>query len=379
MGNGLSMHGEKIFNNSDKKLKEAIREGSIMAKDMRKRLQMVSLYSAVHFLVDFSCTFFMFRSIAGAQAGYTCLLLYNFFAFAMQMPLGIVADKLDRNYVFAALGCILAGAAYGLVQIPVAAVAVIGTGNALFHIGGGIDVLNVSEEKLGALGVFVSPGAFGVYLGRMLGKGTGFFTGIIPLSLAAAAALVFLQHRAHKGIRPPNAVFSLQGIGTGRVLAAGFCFFLVVCLRSYIGLALDFPWKNVGLWGTALVCAVVFGKATGGFAADRFGLVKTATASLGLAAPLLLAAGIPVAGTAAVLLINATMPVTLWAMAKILPGAKGFAFGLLTFGLFLGFLPVYLGMGVSQGAYWRFALLAAASLGILLTGLSRSGHSGAKL
>lgn len=38
-----------------------------------------------------------------------------------------------------------------------------------------------------------------------------------------------------------------------------------------------------------------------------------------------------------------TMPVTLWAVARILPGAKGFSFGLLTFALFLGFCPSYLG------------------------------------
>jgi len=72
------------------------------------------------------------------------------------------------------------------------------------------------------------------------------------------------------------------------------------------------------------------------------------------------------------LLFNMTMPVTLWAMAKIMPGAKGFAFGLLTFGLFLGFLPVYLGIDVTQYTSWIFALISAVSLIILLTGLRRA-------
>jgi len=67
-----------------------------------------------------------------------------------------------------------------------------------------------------------------------------------------------------------------------------------------------------------------------------------------------------------------TMPITLWAMAKILPGAKGFSFGLLTFALFLGFLPVYLGINVPQSISWLFALLAALSLIILLTGLRKA-------
>jgi FSR family fosmidomycin resistance protein-like MFS transporter len=98
------------------------------------------------------------------------------------MPLGIIADKLNRNYLFAISGCVLIGFAYGLVHIPIAAVVIIGIGNAMFHIGGGIDVLNISEKKLGALGVFVSPGAFGVYYGTMFGRGSNFSIISIPYS-----------------------------------------------------------------------------------------------------------------------------------------------------------------------------------------------------
>ena len=42
------------------------------------------------------------------------------------------------------------------------------------------------------------------------------------------------------------------------------------------------------------------------------------------------------------------MPLTLWAVSKVFPGAKGFGFGLLTFGLFVGFCPAWLG-GSSVG------------------------------
>jgi len=334
---------------------------------------MVFLYSITHFFVDFACAFLMFRSISGTQAGYLCVLLYNFCAFAMQMPLGIIADRLNRNFLFAVIGCFLVGAAYGLVHIPVAAVIVIGMGNAMFHMGGGIDVLNISEQKLGALGVFVSPGAFGVYYGTMLGKGSGLSVILIPLTLIVSAGLILASHKFKKGY-PENASFSLEGIGTSRTLAAAACLFLVVCLRSYVGLSLNFSWKNIGYWGTALICAVVFGKAIGGFAANRFGVVKTSFFSLGIAALLFLIPQFPLAGVTAVLLFNMTMPITLWAMAKILPGAKGFAFGLLTFGLFLGFLPVYLGVNISSNASWLFTLLVAVSLVLL-----RAGLRGAKI
>jgi len=174
------------------------------------------------------------------------------------------------------------------------------------------------------------------------------------------------------GTYPQNAEFSLDGIASRRILAIIACLFLVVCLRSYVGLSLTFPWKGVGYWGTALICAVVFGKTLGGFAADKFGLTKTSVFSLGIAILLFLLPKIPIAGITAVLLFNMTMPITLWALAKILPGAKGFAFGLLTFGLFIGFLPVYLDVTVPAGAYWLFAMLSAISLVLLWTGLRRA-------
>ncbi|MCL2164821.1 MAG: hypothetical protein FWH55_10635 [Oscillospiraceae bacterium] len=342
-----------------------------MVENIHKQWAMTFAYSATHFLVDFACAFLMFRSIAGTPDGYLCALLYNFCAFTLQAPFGIIADRWNHNFLFAIIGCVLVGLAYGITYIPIAAVLVVGVGNAMFHIGGGVDVLNVSDKKLGALGIFVSSGAFGVYYGTMHGKGDGLSAFFIPLLLAAAAVLIFILHKAQKGMYPKNAAFSLESAGSPHILIAAVCLFFVVCLRSFVGLALNLPWKDVGYWGTALTCAVVFGKVIGGFIADYFGLSKTAALSLGVAAILFLFPAIPLAGVAAVLAFNMTMPVTLWAMAKIFPDAKGFAFGLLSFGLFLGFLPVYLGAGISQDASWLLALLAAGSLAILLSGLRR--------
>jgi len=138
-------------------------------------------------------------------------------------------------------------------------------------------------------------------------------------------------------------------------------------------LALEFPWRGLGNWGVMLICAVVLGKVAGGFAADKLGVYKTSIISLGLATLLFLLFQIPVAGVAALLLFNMTMPITLWATAKLFPGAKGFSFGLLMFALFLGFLPGYLGVDVLAYTSWLFAGLSAVSLGILLFGLRKSG------
>jgi len=335
----------------------------------------------------------MFRFIAGTQEGYTYVLLYNFCAFAMQMPLGIIADNLNKNNVFAIIGLVLVATAFGLVQIPLIAVIVIGTGNAMLHIGGGIDVLNISEEKLSALGVFVSPGAFGIYFGTIMGKGESLIAFYFPVLLLASVIMIFVVYKFQKGSYPKNTAFSFGNMGSGKIdirssvsgslgiknksfgkiLVAAGCFFLVVCLRSYVGLALDFPWRHLGNWSVALVCAVVFGKVAGGFFADKFGVMKTTLLSLVPAASLLLLFHKPVAGVTALLLFNMTMPITLWAMVKLFPNAKGFSFGLLTFALFLGFLPVYLDVDVSAYSPLLFSVLTVASLGVLLFGLHKSG------
>ena len=72
-------------------------------------------------------------------------------------------------------------------------------------------------------------------------------------------------------------------------------------------------------------------------------------------------------------LFNMTMPVTLWAAAKLLPGGRGFAFGMLTFALFLGFLPAYLGRPVLIQNEPGHALGALASLALLAPGLRKGG------
>ena len=105
-----------------------------------------------------------------------------------------------------------------------------------------------------------------------------------------------------------------------------------------------------------------------GFLGDWLGMRRGAMVSLGMSGLLFLVSGNPLAGTAAVFLFNMTMPMTLWAAAKRLPGGKGFAFGTLTFALFLGFFPAYLGWELPSGSV-TYALGAVLSLVLLWMGL----------
>ena len=134
---------------------------------------------------------------------------------------------------------------------------------------------------------------------------------------------------------------------------------------------MSFPWKTVGQWALINTCAVVFGKTAGGFLADRFGAVRSSWATLGAAALLFLFARYPAAGVPAVFLFNMTMPVTLGALARMLPGVKGLAFGTLTLALFAGLVPVIAFPPASVLPGWSFSLMALLSAVLLHAGFSK--------
>lgn len=328
------------------------------------RLRLI-IFSAAHFLVDLSCATLLLGRICPACDPARAILLYNLFAFAAQTPLGLLADRFGGGRRFAAGGCLLTAAGW-LLPPGLIAVAAAGLGNAAFHVGGGLDTLNGCGDRAGPLGLFVAPGALGIYLGG-LWAGSAAAPPLCMLLLSAAIMILLVKEG------PDNAPLALPKGGAG-LWTAAVCLFAVVVLRSYIGLAAELPWK-AGL-GLAAVCAVVLGKAAGGYLADRFGTLPTALVSLGLSALCYLFSDGAAAGIAALLLFNMTMPLTLWAMARLLPGLKGFSFGLLTFGLFLGFLPFYYGYG-GLGPV-RLATGAAISVPPLLLGLRAAERGGRK-
>ena len=317
---------------------------------------MTGIYALVHMAVDLSCAFLVYTYVLGGEQWYLWLLLYNFCAFALQVPIGAAADRLDRNSCVAVGGCagVLAGLLLGIAGFPAGAAVVAGVGNACFHVGGGIDVLNRSERRAAPLGIFVAPGALGIFLGTMLGRaGTEAAVWIGGLLILSAVVIRAAAGREKLWLTSGNAPFSFSvpssSVPSGRTLMAAACFLAAVILRSYSGMIQNFPWKET-LAGSGLILAgaVVLGKMAGGVLADKLGIQRTAFRSMCAAAVGSLCLVYPAAGILAVFFWNMSMPLTLWAVSKVFPGAKGFGFGLLTFGLFVGFCPAWLG-GSSVG------------------------------
>jgi len=153
------------------------------------------------------------------------------------------------------------------------------------------------------------------------------------------------------------------------------CLLAVVCLRSYVGATLAFPWKAEGSFALLLVISVVLGKAAGGLIADRFGALETIFASLLLCSVLFLFFKTPICGILAIFLFNMTMPITLGAVRRLMPKQLGFGFGLLTFGLFLGLIPVFLNLRSFLVLPYGYTAAAVISSGLLYYGLKERRHA----
>lgn len=219
------------------------------------KLPALPLYAAAHFWVDFACALLVLGRLEGGGDAVTALLLYNCFAFAVQMPVGLLADALGAGDRFAALGCGLTALAWGLPGLLPAAVCA-GLGNACFHVGGGLYTLNGSG-KCGPLGLFVSPGALGIALGTLLAPGNAFPAPVVVLALLGLGAALL---RWGGGV--PNAPLDLAPVGGTEALLPLLCLFAVVVLRSFAGTLFAFPWK--GELPLVLACATAGGKAAGG-------------------------------------------------------------------------------------------------------------------
>ena len=365
---------------------------------------MTAYYAILHLFVDGICALAMFGAFIPREDGYFSILLYNFCAFALQMPFGVILDALylaagkrqgdgrkrgwkwqeaDIAFLTAAAGvaCTIAGA----VSHPI----VLGVGNALFHVGGGVGTIREDFSKGWkgkGLGVFVAPGAFGLYLGTLAGKNglwreyfwaAGILAALLCLGMAGRGSCLLMAASRKAGKKEggfgmaasrkagkKRGCFGIiasreagrkegrfgmdapkSGAGSkGKYFSVTACCFAVVVLRSYLGMSVTFPWKAGAAAGMCSVLALVFGKMAGGFwaAGERSG--KAAAASLGLAALCYLFSDVMPIGLAALFFFNMTMPITLYWMACCYPKMPGLAFGLLTFALFLEFLPGYFGI-----------------------------------
>lgn len=333
-------------------------------------MKKLTLLSIAHFCVDMCCAALFFGYLAQGADWWLSMVVYNACAFALQLPLGLMADRANRNLPFATAGCLLVAGSFLITGTPLLAAIVAGLGNGMFHVGGGLEVLN-SSKKSAPLGVFVSPGALGLYLGTAGASLLARYGWTMPLLMILTGLGILTIGRAGGTLISENAPLSLDLQKRDELPL--LCLFLVVALRSMLGSG-AFATGLSGLPGIVPVLCLALGKAAGGFVGDRLGLRQTAALSLAAAATLLLLPRGYVT-LAALFLFNMTMPLTLFEAARLMSEAKGAAFGLLTSALFVGMLPRFAGLVPALPAY-AWAGLVLLSLGLLWIGLEKEAARG---
>lgn len=286
------------------------------------------LNSLAHLLVDGVCAATVFGPVRDAGDVTVLVLLYNTLAFSTQCLVGLVADRARRHGWAAAAAMVLVALGFALPLPAWLRICCVGAGNSLFHVAGGVMTLQRSGGKAGPLGVFVAPGAVGLTLGTLWPQlGTVFAI----LLILCAVAVIPLEKAAPVKELPEQGGKPYIGLTVPVLLT------LAVAVRAVGGSAVTFPWKSGAAMVLVLTACVFGGKTLGGFLCDRLGAGKTALASV-VPAAVLIAFCSPWAAPslAGQLLLNLTMPVTLWLLYRAMPESPGFAFGLAASALWPG-------------------------------------------
>lgn len=312
------------------------------------------VYGTTHAVIDGICAAVIFsilrNQINGVIDFVGLIILYNVLAFGLQIIFGFLADYYQSPRAVALLGCILTGSsALVFFNFPVIAIILAGLGNALFHVGAGSISLNLTPEKATAPGIYVAPGAVGLFIGTLLGKTGQFLIWPAILILVVLCILMFSIKKPEMNYdrrKTRNAEFNYFALILIFV-------FLSVAIRSLVGMIVSFPWKvNIDLLIT-LIIAVTLGKGLGGILADKFGWIKIAVGALVLSIPFLIfGVKIPLLGIVGMFLFNITMPITLVAISNILPGRPGLAFGITCLALILGAFPAFFPIKMIFASSW---------------------------
>ena len=299
--------------------------------------------SLCHMGIDFLCAFSLYRLFADR---YEAFLLYNFCAFALQMPLGIAIDIISsrsNKSIMPGMSFMIGGVIFTIIGSFVSNI-ILGIGNALFHVGGGVLVIHEDDDndlKGRALGCFVAPGAIGLILGILYSDTS--MLNVIRIGICLILCLISFW--IYKNSNENELLIRHKKFSTERkeLLYIVLLCFVVVIIRSLTGMAISFPWKHSNLVTIISVIAVALGKMIGGFLSAELGMKKTVIITLCISALAYLFGNNLYAGLIALLFFNMTMPITLYLLAINMSDMPGFAFGILTFGLFLGYLPVHYG------------------------------------
>ena len=285
---------------------------------MKKR--QLAANSAAHLFVDAVCATVVVTSAAAGY--YSVYYIYNTFAFSTQCLAGLLTDRFGHCRILGPVACIWVALCGFLPIQPVLGAVLIGLGNSLFHVAAGSEVLEQSEGKAAPLGLFVAPGALGIFAGKAFPE-----LRTVLCCLLILCAVWLFRENSHSGTGAD--IQQIKDENSKNHLIPALRLLLAVMTRA-IGGAVAGSSGQAALWMSFLVVLCVFaGKSLGGILSDRFGICRLAVISIPLAALFILISDRSFAtGAAGQFLLNLSMPVTLFLIYRCLPNAPGFSFGL---------------------------------------------------
>ena len=304
------------------------------------------LYCFAHFSVETACFYYLYNNLNIGNTWWIIALLYDALAFLPQNIMGIIADKFPK-ICYGAIGFIMVLASlifpfswFGLVSIAL--------GNALIHIDGAEKTLINSNGKIAPNAIFVGGGSFGVILGRLLGVNSKLFV-LIPIFLVLISIVLLLIFTSTKFFAPELKNNEVQIDSTPSVVSEKISqrlltliIIFVVAVRGYLAYSIPTGWSVNTFHLIILYSYMGLGKMFGGIVVDKLGYKPATIISILGALPfLLLGNNLPLISLTGVFLYSMSMPITIGMAYSKFKNSPGFAFGITTIGLFIGFCPEF--------------------------------------
>ena len=305
----------------------------------------LSILSICHLLVDGISASLLFQE--GAAPAVAIILIYNTCAFTTQCLMGMLPDKYGHGKVFVMLSSLILLCGVLIPGSLMTKAIIVGFGNSLFHVSGGYLTLKDSNN-MWPLGIFVAPGAIGLFIG------TNYNIVCLPFVLLLVILSVILllvdksgEERIAVDHRKEKVLFVTNN--GKRIKLIAFLLF-AVATRAIGGSVVSFPWKTGLILGVITVFCVFAGKIVGGIIADKYGINNTATVSIVFASILISFFNLwMIPSLIGQFALNISMPITLFLIYQLFPDSPGFAFGLAAAALWPGTL---IGQAIQLTGMW---------------------------
>ncbi len=321
----------------------------------KKNWLIVILLSLLHLICDFICAFQVVGIFGHQNIEYTLyiFIIYNTLAFLFQPIIGLIIDKYYLGKQMIIVSCILLF--FGVfIREWLISIVFLGIGNQIFHVIGGKICVNMNNQKASHLGVFVSLGAIGLALGsnfysQMYILYAAFIIYVL-LAVLVCLHMPSIKKEEHKFSNP-----SKNKIVLGLSLMT-----IVVFIRSFLGKIIHLDFEVTLLLLILLPTFSAIGKFIGGFLRDKFGSFKTTLVSMIICIIILIfGSKIPTLMLLGMLLINISMPISLYELNQLFKGHEAFNFGILAAVLFPG---VALGLVMPYVQSWYMIIVIVSCL-----------------